>query len=62
MNRSLTASGERGPGVSHCTRVVTVDLRWVPIVRSLDDKKVDALIAARDYEELEWLILDKLLA
>jgi len=41
---------------------VTVDLRRVPIVRSQNDAKVDELIAARDDEELEWLILDKLLA
>jgi len=35
--------------------------RQVPIVHSPDDEKVDALIAARDDEEREWMILDKLL-
>jgi xylose isomerase len=46
----------------HLRNSLQMFLRLVPIVRSLDDEKVDELIAARDYEELEWMILDKLLA
>ena len=61
MNRSLTASGDRSPGISHGTYAGVVGPRQVPIVHSPDDEKVDALIAARDDEEREWMILDKLL-
>ena len=46
----------------HLRNSLQMFLRLVPIVRSLDDAKVDELVAARDYEELEWMILDKLLA
>jgi len=41
---------------------VTVGLRRVPVVRTLDDAKADELIAAHDDEDLEWMILNKLLA
>jgi xylose isomerase len=36
-------------------------LRLLELSRSLDDKKMDELIAARDYEELNWYILDTML-
>jgi xylose isomerase len=36
-------------------------LRLVEIARSIDRQKVDALIAERDYEELDWLILNSLM-
>jgi hypothetical protein len=36
-------------------------LRLVEAARSLEQARVDALIADRDYEELDWLILNHLL-
>ena len=36
-------------------------LRLVELARSLDQKKVDELVSARDYEELDWLILSHLM-
>jgi len=36
-------------------------LRLVEISRSLDQQKIDALIKERDYEELDWLILNSLM-
>jgi hypothetical protein len=33
----------------------------VEVSRSLDRKAVQALIAARDYEELDWLIINHLM-
>lgn len=36
-------------------------LRLVEVVRSLDQEAVNALIAHRDYEELDWLILNRLM-
>jgi hypothetical protein len=36
-------------------------LRLVELSRSLDRQAVGKLIAARDYEELDWLILTHLL-
>ena len=36
-------------------------LRLVKVVRSLDRQAINALIAQRDYEELDWLILDCLM-
>jgi xylose isomerase len=36
-------------------------LRLVEVVRSLDQEAVNALIAQRDYEELDWLILNRLM-
>lgn len=36
-------------------------LQLVEIARSIDRQKVDALIAERDYEELDWLILNSLM-
>jgi len=36
-------------------------LRLLEVVRSLDQKAINALIAQRDYEELDWLILNSLM-
>ena len=36
-------------------------LRLVALSRSLDREAVDELVAARDYEELDWLILSHLM-
>ena len=36
-------------------------LRLVEVVRSLDRARIQALVAARDYEELDWLILNSLM-
>ena len=38
-----------------------VFLRLLDLARSLDRQKMDELIAARDYEELDWLILTHLM-
>jgi xylose isomerase len=37
-------------------------LRLLELVRSLDRRRANELIAARDYEELDWLIMDHLLS
>ncbi len=42
----------------HLSNSLQVFLRLVEIVRSLDRGKIDELITARDYEELDWLILN----
>ncbi|MGZ3631021.1 MAG: hypothetical protein ACXVDN_25615 [Ktedonobacteraceae bacterium] len=36
-------------------------LRLVEVVRSLDQQAINALIAQRDYEELDWRILNSLM-
>ncbi|MCA9949838.1 MAG: TIM barrel protein [Anaerolineales bacterium] len=45
----------------HLRNSLDVFLRLVGLVRSLDKKRVNDLLAARDYEELDWLILNHLL-
>jgi xylose isomerase len=45
----------------HLRNSLHVFLRLVEVVRSLDRQKIDELIAARDYEELDWLILSNLM-
>ena len=45
----------------HLRNSLQMFLRLLGLVRSLDKQVVEALIAARDYEELDWLILDHLL-
>jgi len=45
----------------HLRNSMQVFLHLVELVRGLDQKEVIALIAARDYEELDWLILSKLM-
>ena len=45
----------------HLRNSLQLFLRLVEVVRSLDNKRIEALIAARDYEELDWLILSSLM-
>lgn len=45
----------------HLSNSLQVFLRLVKLVRSLDRKAAQALIDARDYEELDWLILSHLM-
>jgi xylose isomerase len=45
----------------HLRNSLDAFLQLVEISRSLDRNRVDELIAARDYEELDWLILCKLM-
>ena len=45
----------------HLRNSLQVFLRLVEVVRSLDHAKMKELIAARDYEELDWFILNSLM-
>lgn len=45
----------------HLRNSLQVFLRLVEIVRSLDRKRIQDLISARDYEELDWLLLSSLM-
>ena len=45
----------------HLSNSLRTFQRLVEIVRSVDNQKVEELRAARDYEELDWLILDALM-
>jgi len=45
----------------HLSNSRTIFLRLVEVVRGLDTKKVDKLVAGRDYEELDMLILNALM-
>jgi xylose isomerase len=45
----------------HLRNSMQVFLRLVRIARSLDRKRVQELINARDYEELDWLLLSSLM-
>jgi xylose isomerase len=45
----------------HLRNSLQIFLRLVEIVRSLDQAKMKELIAARDYEELDWFILNSLM-
>jgi xylose isomerase len=45
----------------HLRNSLRTFLRLVEISRSIDQQKIDTLIAERDYEELDWLILDSLM-
>jgi xylose isomerase len=45
----------------HLRNSMAVFLRLVELVRSLDRQAVSALIAERDYEELDWLIMSHLM-
>ena len=47
--------------VKHLRNSIHLFLRMVELSRSLDRKAVNDLIAARDYEELDWLILNHLM-
>jgi xylose isomerase len=50
-----------GLATRHLRNSLQMFLRLVEVSRSLDRQKVNALIAARDYEELDWLILSHLM-
>ncbi len=45
----------------HLRNSLAAFLRLLEVVRSLDRAQIDALRAARDYEELDWLILSALM-
>jgi len=45
----------------HLSNSREIFLKLLEISRSLDDKKIEAMVAARDYEELDLLIMNKLL-
>lgn len=45
----------------HLRNSLSVFLRLVDCSRSLDRQRIAKLVAARDYEELDWLILDHLM-
>ena len=45
----------------HLRNSLQIFLRLLELVRSLDRERVATLIAARDYEELDWLILSHLM-
>jgi len=45
----------------HLRNSMAMFLRLLGLVRSLDRDRVDELIAARHYEELDWLILSHLM-
>jgi len=46
----------------HLRNSLQLFLRLVEVVRDLDRKRIAALISARDYEELDWLILTSLMS
>jgi xylose isomerase len=45
----------------HLSNSLQTFLRLVKVVRSLDQTRIAELIAKRDYEELDWLILENLM-
>jgi xylose isomerase len=45
----------------HLSNSLHLFLRLVEVVRSLDRAKIDSLRATRDYEELDWLVLNALM-
>jgi xylose isomerase len=45
----------------HLRNSMQVFLRLVEVMRSIDQQKVNALVAERDYEELDWLVLGYLM-
>jgi xylose isomerase len=45
----------------HLRNSLSTYLRLIEISRSLDRHRIDELIAVRDYEELDWLILNSLM-
>ncbi len=44
----------------HLSNSINIFLRLVELVRSLDQRKVEDLISSRDYEELDWFIINHL--
>ncbi|MDX1415919.1 MAG: TIM barrel protein [Candidatus Promineifilaceae bacterium] len=61
MDVKALRTQQEGVATKHLRNSLDLFLRLVGLVRTLDSSKMDALIAARDYEELDWLILDHLL-
>ena len=47
-------------GMFHLAHSLTMFKRLLDIVRGIDEKKVEALRAARQYEQLEMLVLNAL--
>ena len=47
--------------LKHLRNSLQLFLRLVHLVRSLDRERIQQLIVARDYEELDWLVLNHLL-
>jgi xylose isomerase len=45
----------------HLRNSLKIFLRLVEMVRSIDQKRIQELITARDYEELDWLLLSSLM-
>ncbi|HET6445216.1 MAG TPA: TIM barrel protein [candidate division Zixibacteria bacterium] len=45
----------------HLRNSMDIFLRLVEVSRSLDRAKIDSLVSSRDYEELDWLIVSKLM-
>ena len=45
----------------HLSNSRTIFLKLLELVRGLDDKKVQELISQRDYEEIDFLIMNHLL-
>lgn len=45
----------------HLSNSLNTFLRLVEVVRSLDRKKIKEVVDARDYEELDWIILNHLM-
>ena len=52
---------KEGVDLKHLEYSRKIFLRLLEISRSLDDAKMAELIKARDYEELNWFILDNIL-
>jgi xylose isomerase len=45
----------------HLRNSLSMFLRLVDCSRSLDRQRIAELVASRDYEELDWLVLDHLM-
>jgi xylose isomerase len=45
----------------HLSNSRTIFLKLLDVVRGQDEKKIDQLVAARDYEELDLLIVNALM-
>jgi len=58
--KAMRSQKEAG-ATQHLYNSRTVFLRLLAVVRSLDEKKISALISARDYETLDLLIMEALL-
>ena len=52
---------KEGVDLKHLEYSRKIFLRLLEISRSLDDAKMAELIKERDYEELNWFILDNIL-